>query len=178
MSRAPVQIMDAEEIRQAVARLGGEIFDGLNVDDTVLVLGVQRGGMGMGRRLAGELSSLLDHPVPHGSIDGGMHRDDLDHRHDVHLHPTEIPVAVDDQIVILADDVIASGRTVRAVLDELQNHGRPRAVRLAVLIDRGHRELPIQPDHVARVVEAEDQDRVMVKWLEEHGEDAVHVVPA
>jgi len=172
------QLMDADAIRLAIARVAHEIAESLDARDRVIVLGIQRGGAGMGRRLAEELGALRRETIPHGTIDGGMHRDDLDRRRAAPLHPTDIPEDIDDLIVILADDVIASGRTVRAALDALNNHGRPRAVRLAVLLDRGHRELPIQPDHLGRVVEASPNDRVTVKWLEEHGEDAVHVVPA
>jgi pyrimidine operon attenuation protein/uracil phosphoribosyltransferase len=177
MSRT-APIMDADALSLAVARIAHEIAETLATSDPVVVLGIQQGGAGMGRRLAAELARIRRQPVPHGTIDGGMHRDDLEQRPDVQLHPTEIPGEIDGRIVILADDVIASGRTVRAAMDALHNHGRPRAVRLAVLIDRGRRELPIQPDHRGRTVETAAKDRVEVKWLEEHGEDAVHLVPA
>lgn len=172
------QLMDAAAIRLAIARVAHQIAESLPPGDQVVVLGIQQGGAGMGRRIAQELGRVRNETIPHGTIDCGMHRDDLDRRRAAPLHPTDIPEDIDDRIVVLADDVIASGRTVRAALDALNNHGRPRAVRLAVLVDRGHRELPIQPDHLGRTVEAAPGDRVTVKWLEEHGEDAVHVVPA
>lgn len=175
---SPGQLMDAEAIRLAISRVAHEIAESLTPDDQVIVLGIQQGGVGLGRRIAEELGQLRNQTVAHGTIDGGMHRDDLHQLRAAELHPTEIPADIDDSIVILADDVIASGRTVRAALDALNNHGRPRAVRLAVLIDRGHRELPIQPDHRGRAIEAASATRVSVKWLEEHGEDAVHLVPA
>jgi pyrimidine operon attenuation protein/uracil phosphoribosyltransferase len=175
---APTQLMDASSIRLAVARIAHQLAESLASDEPVIVLGIQRGGVGMARRLAAELSAIRGHDVAHGAIDCGMHRDDIHQRPETELHPTDVPEDIDDRTVVLADDVIASGRTVRAALDALNTLGRPRRVRLAVLVDRGHRELPVQPDHFGRAVNADPADHVAVKWLEEHGEDAVHVAPA
>ena len=102
--------------------------------------------------LAGRLSALLagiwNHPVPTGSLDVGMHRDDLDHRAAPDIHPTVIPFDVNGRTVVLVDDVLFNGRTIRAAMDALNDFGRPKKIQLAVLIDRGHRELPIRADHV------------------------------
>lgn len=174
----PSPLMDAEALRLAVARIAHEAAETLAATDNVVVLGIQRGGVGMARRLADQLGRVWKRDVPCGAIDGGMYRDDLHQRRSPQLHPTDIPCEIDGHVVILADDVIASGRTVRAALDALNAHGRANSVRLAVLIDRGHRELPIQPDHLGRTIDAAPRDRVSVKWLEEHGEDAVYVLPA
>ena len=172
------QLMDAQAIKLAVARIAHEIAEEIQDLSSVIVIGIPAGGVGMARQLAGELSSLGGDKVPWGAIDAGMHRDDLASRPNTQLHHTEIPEEIEDREVILADDVIASGRTVRAALDALNSYGRPSRVKLAVLLDRGHRELPIQPDYFGREVDAEENETVKVKWLEEDGEEAVYVEQA
>lgn len=167
-------LMDGHTLKLAIARIAHEIAEDMNGTNAV-VIGIQAGGVQLASRIAQELSKLWNEDVPAGTIDGGMHRDDLPNRGAATLHPTDIPDEIEGKVVILADDVIASGRTVRASLDALNSFGRPSHVRLAVLVDRGSRELPIQPDYCGRKVDAENEERINVKWLEVHGEDAVYV---
>ena len=167
-------LMDGQSLKLAIARIAHEIAEDMNGTDAV-VIGIQAGGVQLASRIAGELGKLWNTEVPAGTIDGGMHRDDLPNRGAAPLHPTDIPDEIEGKVVILADDVIASGRTVRASLDALNSFGRPSHVRLAVLIDRGQRELPIQPDYCGRTVDASSEEHISVKWLEVHGEDAVYV---
>lgn len=167
--------MDAPAIQQAIVRIAKEIVADFQDLSSVLVIGIPVGGVGMARHLASELGALAQTDVSWGSVDVGMHRDDLATRPVVTLHHTEIPEEIDGRQIILADDVIASGRTVRAALEALTTFGRPGGVKLAVLLDRGNRELPIQPDYCGRQVEAASNEKVKVKWLEEDGEAAVYV---
>lgn len=159
----------------AVARIAHEIAEDSPDLASVIVIGIPAGGVGMARRLAGELGRLAGREIPWGTVDAGMHRDDLASRPNARLHHTEIPEEIEGREVILADDVIASGRTVRAALDALNSFGRPARVKLAVLLDRGERELPIQPDYFGREVEVGPTERIEVNWLEEDGREAVHV---
>ncbi|MGB0580294.1 MAG: bifunctional pyr operon transcriptional regulator/uracil phosphoribosyltransferase PyrR [Limisphaerales bacterium] len=168
------QLMDGQALKLAIARIAHEIAEDMNGTD-VVVLGIQAGGVQLATRVADELGKLWNKDIPAGTIDGGMHRDDLPNRGAAPLHHTEIPEEMEGKVVILTDDVIASGRTVRASLDALNSFGRPSHVRLAVLIDRGSRELPIQPDYCGRKIDAASEEHINVKWLEVHGEDAVYV---
>lgn len=172
MSEQP--LMDGQTLKLAIARIAHEIAEDMSGSDAV-VIGIQAGGVQLASRIAHELGKLWNQEVPVGTIDAALHRDDLQNRGAAPLHPTDIPDEIEGNVVILADDVIASGRTVRASLDALNTFGRPSHIRLAVLIDRSGRELPIQPDYCGRKVEAESERHISVKWLEVHGEDAVYV---
>ena len=167
--------MDPQAIKLAVARIAHEIAEDIRDLSTVVVIGIPAGGVGMARQIAEELGELSGGSIPWGTVDAGMHRDDLASRPAAPLHHTDIPDEIEGRQVVLADDVMASGRTVRAALDALSSFGRPSCVRLAVLIDRGGRELPIQPDYCGRKVDASADQKVKVKWLEEDGEEAVYV---
>lgn len=169
------QILDAAALRLVISRIAHEIEENIAGSETI-VIGIQHGGVGAAARLAEELSKLRGQEVASGAIDAGMHRDDLAQRGAAPLHPTDIPEDLDGKLVILADDVISSGRTVRAALDALSSFGRPEKVQLAVLFDRGGRELPIQPDYCGREVDVDPAEKVKVKWVEEDGEDAVYVI--
>jgi pyrimidine operon attenuation protein/uracil phosphoribosyltransferase len=136
---------------------------------------VQRGGVHLAQRLSGILSGIVGQPVPAGSLDVSMHRDDLDHRITPPVLPTVIPFNVTDKIVVLVDDVLFSGRTVRAALDALNDFGRAKRVQLAVLIDRGHRELPIKADFVGKNVPTSLKERINVSLREDGGEDMVNL---
>ncbi len=169
------QILDSAALRLVISRIAHEIEENIAGKDTI-VIGIQHGGVEAAARLAEELSKLRNQKVESGAIDAGMHRDDLARRAAAPLHPTDIPEDLDGKLVILTDDVISSGRTVRAALDAMSSFGRPEKVQLAVIFDRGGRELPIQPDYCGRVVDVDDCEKVKVKWLEEDGEDAVYVL--
>jgi pyrimidine operon attenuation protein/uracil phosphoribosyltransferase len=128
----------------------------------------------LARRIAERMTEIEGREVPVGSLDVTMHRDDLRRRPARALLPTQIPTAgLDERTVVLVDDVLFSGRTIRAALDALSDLGRPRAVQLAVLVDRGHRELPIRADYVGKNIPTALSERVMVRLVEHDGDDAV-----
>ncbi len=144
-------VLEADEIRRALTRIAHEILERTNGADDVVLLGIPTRGVPLARRLAERLAQVEGRPVPAGSLDITMYRDDLRLRPARALGHTEVPASgVDDKVVVLVDDVLYSGRTVRAALDALGDIGRPRAVQLAVLVDRGHRELPIRADYVGK----------------------------
>ena len=126
-------------------------------------MGIQRGGVAVARRLNPLLSSILGVSIPLGTLDVTMHRDDLEWHRVPEMHPTEIPFDLESRNVVLVDDVLFHGRTVRAALDALHELGRPKCVQLAVLIDRGHRQLPIRADFVGKEISTQSQERVIVR---------------
>jgi pyrimidine operon attenuation protein / uracil phosphoribosyltransferase len=165
--------MDEAAMRRALTRIAHEIAERNENSSEVALVGVQRGGVFLAERLAATLQKIWNHPVLIGSLDVGMHRDDLDHHAAPQMHPTVIPFDVAGKTVILVDDVLFSGRTTRAALDALNDFGRPRRIQLAVLIDRGHRELPIKADFVGKNVPTASTERVEVSLREAGGGDEV-----
>jgi pyrimidine operon attenuation protein/uracil phosphoribosyltransferase len=171
----PTLILDGAAMGRALTRIAHEIAERNENSNEVALIGVQRGGVFLAGRLAEILQRIWSHPVLVGSLDVGMHRDDL-HRHAApHMHPTVIPFDVAGKTVILVDDVLFSGRTTRAAMDALNDFGRPRRIQLAVLIDRGHRELPIKADFVGKNVPTAVTERIEVRFREEDGEDEVRL---
>ena len=167
-------VLEPAEIRRALTRIAHEILERTNGGDGVVLLGIPTRGVPLARRLAERLEQVEGRPVPAGSLDITMYRDDLRLRPARALGHTEVPAAgVDGRIVVLVDDVLYSGRTVRAALDALGELGRPRAVQLAVLVDRGHRELPIRADYVGKNLPTSQRELVRVLLTEVDGEDAV-----
>jgi len=155
-------LFDAPAIAQTVQRMARELA-AQNQDGTgVVLVGIQTGGVRLAERLAHYLQPLWGWRVPVGQLDISMHRDDLDQRLAPKMHPTDILFDVSDKTVVLVDDVLFSGRTTRAALDALADLGRPRRTQLAVLIDRGHRELPIKPDVVGQSIQTNPEDRIEV----------------
>jgi pyrimidine operon attenuation protein/uracil phosphoribosyltransferase len=142
--------MDAEDMRRAVTRIAHEIVERNHGLDGIVVVGLQTGGVPLARRLAQALSAVEGVDVPVGSLDVAFYRDDIGLRPVMPQAVTEVPVDLTGKVVVLVDDVLFTGRTVRAALDALNDYGRPRAVQLAVMVDRGHRELPIRPDYVGK----------------------------
>ena len=152
---ARTQVMDAEAIQRAVRRISHEILERNHGLDDLVVIGLQTGGVDLAQALAASLTDIEglgdeDPPVPVGTLDVALHRDDIGIRPVLPEEVTEIPVDLDGRTVILVDDVLFTGRTIRAALEAMNTYGRPRAVQLAVMIDRGHRELPIRPDYVGK----------------------------
>ena len=145
------QVLDGDDLRRAVTRIGHEITERNGGADVVLV-GLQTGGVPIARRLAAALSTIEPDgsPVPVGTLDVGLHRDDIGLRPFSPQAATDIPCDLSGRTVVLVDDVLYTGRTVRAALDALAHYGRPAVVQLAVMVDRGHRELPIRPDFVGK----------------------------
>ncbi|OLD92290.1 MAG: bifunctional pyr operon transcriptional regulator/uracil phosphoribosyltransferase [Chloroflexi bacterium 13_1_20CM_4_66_7] len=168
--------MDADQIRRSLSRIAHEIVErNRGVDDVVLVGVVSKGDV-LAERLAATLTSLEGRDVPYGRLDVTKHRDDLHLRpRDGHRRASEVP-EIDGRVVVLIDDVIHHGRTARAAMDALMDFGRPRAIQLAVLIDRGHRELPIRPDYVGKNVPTADSERIEVLIAEEDGVDQAVIV--
>jgi pyrimidine operon attenuation protein / uracil phosphoribosyltransferase len=166
-------IMNAAALQRALNRIAHEIAERNEQSSDVAVIGVQRGGVLLAHRLGNLLSSIWGHPVPTGTIDVSMHRDDLDRRATPNVHPTTIPCDINGKTVVLVDDVLFSGRTIRAALDSLNDFGRPRRVQLAVLIDRGHRELPIKPDFVGKNIPTAPNERINVRLRDQSEVDEV-----
>jgi pyrimidine operon attenuation protein/uracil phosphoribosyltransferase len=175
----PKAVLEGPDIRRALTRIAHEILERTKGGHDVLLLGIQTRGVTLAERLAGALREVEGRPVPWGSLDGTMYRDDLRMRPARALGRTELPPGgIDEKVVVLVDDVLFSGRTVRAALDSLNDLGRPRAVQLAVLVDRGHRELPIRADYVGKNIPTAFDDDVAVRLAETDGVDAVQVVRA
>ena len=167
-------VLGPEEIRRALTRVAHEIIERTDGAGDVVLLGIPTRGVPLAHRLAARLAQVEGRPAPAGSLDITMYRDDLRLRPARTLGHTDVPPAgVDGKIVVLVDDVLYSGRTVRAALDALGDIGRPRAVQLAVLVDRGHRELPIRADYVGKNLPTSQREVVQVLLSETDGQDAV-----
>jgi pyrimidine operon attenuation protein/uracil phosphoribosyltransferase len=169
----PALILDATAIHRALTRIAHEIAERNQEGTDVALVGIQGGGVLLAQRLSALLAGIWGRPVLTGSLDVAMHRDDLDQRAAPQVRPTLIPFDVTGKTVVLVDDVLFSGRTVRAALDALNDFGRPRCIQLAVLIDRGHRELPIKADFVGKNVPTAPGEKVRVHFSEETGRDEV-----
>ena len=166
-------ILNAPAIRRALTRIAHEIAERNEAGSEVVVVGIQRGGVPLAQRLGSLLTVIWGQPVPTGSLDVSMHRDDLDQRVAPNVQPTVIPFDVTGKTVVLVDDVLFNGRTVRAAMDALNDFGRPRCIQLAVLIDRGHRELPIKADFVGKNLPTSHTESVRVRLTELGGVDEV-----
>lgn len=171
-----VEILQAPAIRRALSRIAHEIAEQNEESHALGILGIQKGGVHLAHRLARDLGSIWNHPVPVGTLDVGMHRDDLDQKAAPEILPTVMPFDIAGKTVVIVDDVLFRGRTARAALDALNDFGRPRRVQLVVLIDRGHRELPIKADFVGKYVTTTPSQTVDVRLAELGGEDAVHLL--
>jgi len=168
-------ILNAQAIHRVLTRIAHEIVERNDNGQSVVVVGVQRGGIHLADRLGQLLKGIWGHPVSVGRIDVSMHRDDLDHHAAPNIQPTLMPFDINGKTVVLVDDVLFSGRTTRAALDALNDFGRPRRIQLAVLLDRGHRELPIKPDFVGKNVPTSMNEVIDVKLKEDGGEDVVYL---
>lgn len=167
-------VMDASDIGRAVRRIAHEIIErNRGVADLVLV-GIHTRGIPLAHRLAEALAEF-EEKVPVGVLDIALYRDDLGRRPTPEVGETSMPVEIDERVVVLVDDVLFTGRTVRAALDSLTDLGRPRRVELAVLVDRGHRELPIRADYVGKNLPTAPTERVAVRLAEVDGEDGVSI---
>jgi pyrimidine operon attenuation protein/uracil phosphoribosyltransferase len=156
-------VLNGESLELTLLRMAHEIAETNIPGDDLVLVGIQRGGVAVARRLNPLLSSILGISIPMGTLDVTMHRDDLDWHRVPEMRPTEIPFDLDSRNVVLIDDVLYHGRTVRAALDALHELGRPKCVQLAVLIDRGHRKLPIHADFVGKQIPTQTHERVFVR---------------
>ena len=169
-------VLDARDISRALTRLSHEILERNKGAGDLVLLGVPTGGVPLARRVGERISAVEGVGVPVGSLDVTMYRDDLRMRPARALQSTDIPAGgIDDKVVVLVDDVLFSGRTIRAALDAMNDVGRPRAVRLAVLVDRGHRQLPIRADFVGKNLPTSLAETVLVSLEEIDGVDAVSI---
>jgi len=168
------QILDADELRRALTRIAHEIVERNGGTDDLVLVGVRSRGVPLARRLAGLIEQHEGVSLPVGALDISFYRDDLTKvAHAPIVKKTQAMPEIAGKTVVLVDDVLYTGRTVRAALDALTDHGRPQAVRLAVIIDRGHRELPIRPDHVGKNLPTSREEIVHVRVVENDDSDEV-----
>jgi pyrimidine operon attenuation protein/uracil phosphoribosyltransferase len=168
-------LLHEDDVRRAVRRMAHELLESARDDKPLVVLGIPTRGAVLARRLAAAMTEVAGRPIPVGSLDVTLYRDDLAGQPIRPTGPTEVPADIDGAVVVLVDDVLYSGRTVRAALDAVTALGRPAAVRLAVLVDRGHRELPIRPDSVGRNLPSAKHERIRVHLTEVDGRDEVTI---
>jgi pyrimidine operon attenuation protein/uracil phosphoribosyltransferase len=169
--------LQAEEIARAIESMAAAIARAEPKGAGLALIGIRRGGVPLAARLGALLQRTYGAPIPRGTLDIGLYRDDVARVHPV-VGPTEVAFPIQDLPVVLVDDVLFTGRTVRAALDELMDFGRPRRVYFAALVDRGGRELPIAADFIGAQVVCGPDERVEVRFKETDNEDAVLVVPA
>jgi pyrimidine operon attenuation protein/uracil phosphoribosyltransferase len=171
-----LELLGAEDLRRTLDRLASQVLEKVPASSALVLLGIPTRGVALARVLAERLERLCGHPIACGSLDPTFHRDDLARVGTRMVEPTQLPVGLDDAEVVLVDDVIFTGRTVRAALEALQTWGRPRRVHLVAMVDRGHRELPIQPDFCGRVVPTTRQESIQVCLQAIDGEEGVFLL--
>jgi pyrimidine operon attenuation protein/uracil phosphoribosyltransferase len=169
-------VLDGPDITRALTRITHEILERNRGSADLLLLGIPTRGVHLAHRIAKRMSEVEGGTITAGALDATMYRDDLRLRPARSLEHTDIPDDVDDKVVVLIDDVLFSGRTIRAALDALNDIGRPRAVQLAVLVDRGHRELPIRADFVGKNLPTSLTEKVQVRLTETDDADGVTIV--
>ena len=174
--REKAEIVDSVEMRRMITRIAHEIVERNKGTDVLVLVGIRRRGVPLAKRIQDRIRDFEGADVPLGMLDITLYRDDLK---TIATQPvvgsTEIPFEIDDKVVILVDDVLYTGRTVRAAMDEIIDFGRPRAIQLAVLIDRGHRELPIRADYVGKNVPTSRREIIAVRVEETDGKDGVAI---
>jgi pyrimidine operon attenuation protein/uracil phosphoribosyltransferase len=170
--------LDRDDIRRTLVRIAHEIVE-KNPDGAVAIVGIHRRGAILASRVHTLVGELLDRQVPRGDVDISFYRDDLAIRPSAPIvHATRLEFPIDGRTIVIVDDVLYTGRTVRAAVDEIFDYGRPARVQLAVLVDRGHRELPIRPDYVGKNIPTSHEQRVNVRVEEVDGVDEVTIGPA
>ncbi|MGH2746387.1 MAG: bifunctional pyr operon transcriptional regulator/uracil phosphoribosyltransferase PyrR [Actinomycetota bacterium] len=167
------RVMEADEVRRALTRIAHEIVERNKGTDDLVLVGIRTRGAPLAERIAATIASFEGVDVPSGALDVTLYRDDVALRGPRSLEATTVPPDLDGRVVVLVDDVLYTGRTIRAAFDALLDLGRPRAIRLAVLVDRGHRELPVRADHVGKNLPTSADEIVRVHVAELDGEDAV-----
>lgn len=168
--------IDGGAMARAITRIAHEIVERHPAPDPLVLVGMRTRGVPIAERLAGLIRTIDGREPPAGAIDISLYRDDLASRGASRIQPSRIPVGIDGALVVLVDDVLYTGRSIRAALDALIDYGRPAAIELAVLVDRGHRELPIRPDYVGKNLPTRRGDDVRVRLEETDGEDSVEIV--
>jgi pyrimidine operon attenuation protein / uracil phosphoribosyltransferase len=173
------QVMDADRMSRALTRIAHEILERNRGLEELALVGIRTRGVPLAKRLAKAIHEIQSHEIPTGALDITLYRDDL-MRTAVGAQPvirrTEIPFSIDDKRILLVDDVLYTGRTIRAALDALIEFGRPKAIQLVVLVDRGHRELPIKADYVGKNLPTSPSQSVQVRLVEIDGRDEVEIL--
>ena len=169
------RVFEADDLKRAVTRIAHEIVERNHGAGDVVLVGLYTRGVVVARRLAAAIASFEGVEVPVGALDVSFYRDDIALRRVAPLGPTQLPGDVKDKVVVLCDDVLFTGRTVRAAMDAVVDFGRPRAVQLAVLVDRGHRELPIRADYVGKNLPTKWDEDVRVHFEESDGDDGIEI---
>jgi pyrimidine operon attenuation protein / uracil phosphoribosyltransferase len=176
--QAPTVVLDHDDMRRTLLRIAHEIVE-KNPDGAIAIVGIHRRGAVLARRVHALTSELLQPAVPLGDVDIAFYRDDLAIRPSAPVvQATHLEFPIDGRTIVIVDDVLYTGRTVRAAIDEIFDYGRPARVQLAVLVDRGHRELPIRPDYVGKNIPTSQEQRVNVRVEEVDGVDEVTIGPA
>ncbi len=170
------KLLGADDIRRAVARLAHEVVERNEGVESLVLVGLRTRGIPLARRVQQRILEFEGAEVPLGELDITLYRDDVHQRAPRSLSPTQIPVDISNKTVILVDDVLFTGRTIRAALDALIDLGRPRAIQLLCLVDRGHRELPIRPDYVGKNVPTSRHEKIAVRLEEVDGVDEVVLI--
>ena len=169
------EVVDAVTMKRALTRISYEIIErNKGIQDIVLV-GIKTRGIYIAQRLAERLKQLEDIDVPVGELDITLYRDDVKDMEEPELHSSDVPVSIEGQEVILVDDVLYTGRTIRAAMDAVMDLGRPRKISLAVLVDRGHRELPIRADYVGKNIPTSKTEEIIVEMEERDGADRIMI---
>jgi pyrimidine operon attenuation protein/uracil phosphoribosyltransferase len=177
MSREKAQVLDEPGIDRALSRIAHEIVERAGGTDGLALVGIRTRGVTLARRIAVRLQAIGGHPVPVGALDITLYRDDLGLKAEQPVvRSTEISFPIKGRTVVLVDDVLFTGRTIRAAMDALMDLGRPHIIRLAVLVDRGHRELPIRPDYIGKNLPTSRRETVAVLLREHDGEDRVVIL--
>ncbi len=170
-------LMTAEDLYRALVRIAHEIVEAHRGTRDLVIIGMRTRGVPLARRIAAAIEEIEEGALPVGVLDVGLYRDDLSTRGaSVQIAPSDIPFDVAGKRVVLVDDVLFTGRTIRAALDAVIDFGRPQRIQLAVLIDRGHRELPIRPDYIGKNIPTARDDDVQVRLVEIDGRDEVAIV--
>jgi pyrimidine operon attenuation protein/uracil phosphoribosyltransferase len=172
------RLLDADDLSRMVRRLAHEVLEGNGGAAELVILGIRTRGVPLARRLAADIASIEGVDVPVGELDVTLYRDDLALRDPKPIGSTDVPVDVEGRTVVLVDDVLFTGRTIRAALDATSALGRPARIRLVCLVDRGHRELPIRADHVGKNIPTSLEENVVVRFSETDGVDEVVVEDA
>jgi pyrimidine operon attenuation protein/uracil phosphoribosyltransferase len=174
--RTKAVVMDATAVDRALTRIAHEVLEGNKGAEGLALAGIVTRGAVLAKRLAARIREIEGTDVPVGTIDISFYRDDVATRLNPEVHRTDVPFDPDGRCVVLVDDVLFTGRTIRAAMDAVMDYGRPSTVRLAVLVDRGHRELPIRADYVGKNVPTSGRERVQVRLTETDGDDAVVIL--
>lgn len=170
----PKELLDKKDIERAVTRMAHEIIEKNKGIKAICLVGIQRGGVHIANRLSNKLREIEGSALPVGTLDISLYRDDLNVRKDQPVvRRTQVPCEINNKKVVLVDDVLFTGRSIRAAMDAIMDLGRPSAIQLAVLVDRGHRELPIKADYVGKNIPTSMDETVMVELTEDGEEDRV-----